>query len=71
MESKYGVKLKGNGIIALEISKNGTIKSVKARAKDEAQKKYLIEIGEQIKVIKPAMKDGQKIGTKFAFKLQL
>lgn len=71
VESKYGIKLKGNGIIALEISENGTIKSVKARTKDEDQKKYLIEIGEQIKVIKPAMKDGQNIGTKFAFKLQL
>jgi len=71
IESKYQINLEGNGRIALEISKNGTIKSVKARTPEESQAKYLLEIGNQIKVKKPAKKNGKEIGTKFAFKIEL
>lgn len=71
IEAKYGINLEGKGIITLEISKDGTIKTVKTRIDDENQKKYLIEIGEQIKVTKPAMKNGQAIGTIFAFKIEM
>lgn len=71
IEAKYKIDLKGNGLIALEISKDGTIKTVKARTASENQKKYLIEIGEQIKVTKPAMKNGEAIGTRFAFRIEM
>ncbi len=71
IESKYQVNLEGNGIIALEIGKDGTVKSVKVRAPDETQKKYLLEIGNQIEVKKPAKKNGQDIGTRFAFRIEL
>ncbi|MBK9016751.1 MAG: hypothetical protein IPM82_23225 [Saprospiraceae bacterium] len=62
IEEKYKINLQGNAIIVLEIGKDGAIKSVKVRASDEAQKKYLMEIGEQIGVKKPAKKNGQDIG---------
>ncbi|MEP7197900.1 MAG: hypothetical protein ABI851_15385 [Saprospiraceae bacterium] len=71
IESKYNVQLEGNGLIALDISKDGTVKSVKVKAPDETQKKYLLEIGNQIEVKKPAKKNGQFIGTRFAFKIEL
>lgn len=71
IESKYQVNLEGQGIIALEIGKDGTIKSVKVRVPDETQKKYLLEIGNQIEVKKPAKKNGQDIGTRFAFRIDL
>lgn len=71
IESKYEINLEGKGLIALEISKDGTIKTVKVKTADESQKKYLIEIGEQIKVTKPAIKDGQAIGTRFAFRIEM
>lgn len=71
IEAKYEINLEGKGLIALEISKDGTIKTVKAKTADETQKKYLIEIGEQIKVTKPAIKDGQAIGTRFAFRIEM
>ena len=71
VEKKNKVNLEGKGLIALNISKDGKIKSIKVRAPDDTQKKYLLEIAEQIKVTKPAKKDGQDIGTKFAFRIQL
>ncbi len=71
IESKYNIQLEGKGIIALEISKDGTIKSVKVKAPDETQKKYLLEIGKQIEVQKPAIKDGKEIGTRFGFRIEL
>lgn len=71
IEAKYEINLEGKGLIALEISKDGTIKAVKAETADETQKKYLIEIGEQIKVTKPAIKKGQAIGTRFAFRIEM
>lgn len=71
IEEKYEVNLEGKGLIVLEISKDGTIKTVKAKTDDETQEKYLIEIGKQIKVIKPAIKNGQPIGTRFAFRIEL
>ena len=71
IESKYNVQLEGNGVIVLEISKDGTVKSIKVRAPDETQKKYLLEIGNQIEVKKPAKKNGQDIGTRFAFRIEL
>lgn len=71
IETKYKINLEGSGIIVLFISKDGTIKSIKVKIADENLKKYLIEIGEQIKVTKPASKNGQNIGTKFAFKIEL
>ena len=71
VEEKNGVNLEGKGMIVLEISHDGTIKSVKARASKEENKKFLIEIGEQIEITKPAVKDGKNIGTRFSFKLQL
>ncbi len=71
IESKYQINLEGNGLIALEISKDGTIKSIKVRAPDETQKEYLLEIGKQIEVVKPAMKNGQAIGTRFAFRIEM
>lgn len=71
IEAKYEINLEGKGLIVLEISKDGTIKTVKAKTADETQKKYLIEIGEQIKVTKPAIKDGQAIGTRFAFRIEM
>lgn len=71
IESKYGVSLEGQGLIALEISKSGEIKAIFVRVADEAQEKYLREIAEQIQVVEPAKKDGQSIGTRFAFRIQL
>ncbi|MBA4303503.1 MAG: hypothetical protein C0424_04700 [Sphingobacteriaceae bacterium] len=71
IESKYNVQLQGNVVIALDISKDGTIKSLKVHTPDETQKKYLLEIGNQIEVKKPAKKNGQDIGTKFAFRIAL
>lgn len=71
IEKRDNVNLEGKGLIVLYISKNGKIKSIKLRGPDDNQEKYLLEIAEQIKVIKPAKKDGQDIGTKFAFKIQL
>jgi hypothetical protein len=71
VESKYNIQLEGNGVVVIEISKDGTIKSVKADAADETQKKYLLEIGNQIEVKKPAKKNGQDIGTRFAFRVKL
>ena len=71
IEKKNKVNLEGKGLIALNISKNGTIKSIKVRAPNETQEKYLLKVAEQIKVTKPAKKDGQDIGTKFAFRIQL
>mgnify|MGYP000447736088 CR=1 FL=1 len=71
IENKYEIDLQGNGIIALSISGNGSIKDIKVRVENEANEKYLIEIGEQIEVKKPANKDGRDIGTKFAFKIQM
>ena len=71
VESKYNVELNGNGLIALEISKDGTIKSIKVKVNDKNHEELLMEIGKQIKVIKPAMKNDEPIGTKFAFKIEL
>lgn len=71
VESKYQVNLEGQGVIVLEIAKDGTIKSVKVRAPDEAQKKYLLEIGNQIEVKRPAKKNGEDMGTRFAFRVEL
>lgn len=71
VEEKYGINLDGNGIIALDIAQDGSIKSIIAKGNSKEDKKYLIEIGEQIKVVKPAIKDGQNIATKFAFKIDL
>ncbi len=71
IESKYNVQLEGKGLIALDISKDGLVKLVKVKAPDETQEKYLLEIGNQIEVKKPAKKDGQFIGTRFAFKIEL
>jgi antitoxin component YwqK of YwqJK toxin-antitoxin module len=71
IESKYGVNLEGDGLIALFISGDGSIKDIKVRTNEESHEKYLIEIGKQIKVTKPANKDGKDIGTKFAFKIQM
>ncbi|MCG8327476.1 MAG: hypothetical protein MI974_07315 [Chitinophagales bacterium] len=70
IENKSNINLQGNGMIVLEISKDGSIKSVKVRTSDETQEKYLMEIGKQIEVKKPAKKDGQNIGTRFAFKVE-
>jgi len=71
VEQKYGITLEGKGIIALDISYDGTIKAIQAKGDSEEDKKYLIEIGEQIKVVQPALKDGKPIGTKFAFRIEL
>lgn len=71
IESKYQVNLEGKALIVLEIGKDGTIKSVKVKAPDETQEKYLLEIGNQIEVKKPAKKNGQDIGTRFAFRIEL
>ena len=38
IEAKYEIDLEGKGLIAIEISKDGTIKTVKARIDDENQK---------------------------------
>ncbi|OAV45128.1 hypothetical protein [Lewinella sp. 4G2] len=70
-EEKYKIDLEGQGVILLEISKDGTIKTVKAKTAIESHRKYLIEIGEQIKVTKPAMKNGEPIGTRFAFRIAM
>ncbi len=71
IEAKYEINLEGKGMIALEISKDGTIKTVKAKTDNETQEKYLLEIGKQIKVTKPAIKNGQAIGTRFAFRFEM
>lgn len=71
IESKYKVSLEGNGVISLEIGKAGTIKSVKVKAPIESQEKYLLEIANQIEVIKPGKKNGQDIGTRFSFRIEL
>ncbi len=71
VESKYKVELNGKGLIALEISKDGIIKSIKVKVNDKNHEELLMEIGKQIKVIKPAMKNDVPIGTKFAFKIEL
>lgn len=71
IESKYNIELEGKAIIALEISKDGIIKTVKVKTADETQKEYLMEIGNQIEVKKPAKKNGEDIGTKFAFRIEL
>ncbi|MGK0388034.1 MAG: antitoxin component YwqK of YwqJK toxin-antitoxin module [Maribacter sp.] len=70
IENKYKVDLQGKGIIALDIGKDRTIKSIKVRTADKAHEKYLMEIGEQIVVKKSAMKNGKNIGTRFAFKME-
>ena len=44
IESKYNIELEGKAIIALEISKDGIIKTVKVKTADETQKEYLMEI---------------------------
>jgi hypothetical protein len=66
-----GVNIEGQGVIVLEIIKDGTIKSVKVSAPDESQKKYFLEIGNQIAVKRPAKKNGQNMGTRFAFRIEL
>lgn len=71
IESKYQINLEGKAIIALEIGRDGTIKFIKVKAPDKTQEIYLLEIGNQIEVKKPAKKNGQDIGTKFAFKIDL
>lgn len=71
IESKYQVNLEGIALIVLEIGRDGIIKSVQVRAPDETQEKYLLEIGNQIEVKKPAKKNGQDIGTRFAFRIEL
>jgi len=71
IESKYKIILEGKGVIALEIRKNGIIKSIKVRAPKKELEKYLLEIGEQIEVKKSAMKDHENIGTRFAFRIEL
>lgn len=71
IEKKYNVNLQGNGMITLEIGKDATIKSIKVKAPDDAQEKYLLEIGKQIEVKKPARKNGEDIGTRFAFRMEL
>jgi len=71
IEDKYGVNLEGTGFIALEINKDGEIKSIKIPSKFAKNEKYLLEIGEQIKVIKPAIKNGNFVGTKFGFRVQM
>lgn len=71
VEKKYNINLEGVGFIALEIRKDGTINSVKIPSKYKDNEKYLIEIGEQVQVLKPAIKDGQPVGTKFGFRIDL
>ena len=71
IESKYEVDLEGNGFIALEISKEGLVKAIKVRVSEKKLEKYLIEIGEQIVVDKPAIKNNQNVGTKFGFRVSL
>jgi len=71
IEKKYKINLEGKSLITLDISKDGTIKLIKVRVPNEAQEKYLLEIAEQIKVVKPAIKNGQNIGIKFAFRIEL
>ena len=71
IESRYNIELEGKAIIALEISKDGTIKTIKVKTANETQKEYLMEIGNQIEVMKPAKKNGEDIGTKFAFRIEL
>ncbi len=56
-------------MIFLEISGSGEIKAVKVRIENKEHTKYLMEIANQIDVIKPAMKNGESIGTRFAFKI--
>lgn len=71
IEKKYDVDLQGRGTIALEIGSTGAIKNIKVSSPNESLEKYLLEIGEQIEVTKPAKKNGQNIGTRFAFRLEL
>lgn len=71
IEGKYSLSLDGNGFIALEINRDGIVKSIKIPKKFAENEKYLLEIGEQIKVVAPAIKNGQPIGTKFGFRVQL
>lgn len=71
IESKYDINLEGDGLIALEISGDGTIKAVKVRAPIEDQEKYLLEIGNQIEVVEAAQKNGLNIGTRFGFRIEL
>lgn len=71
IEAKYNVSLEGDGLIVLEISKDGTIKSVKVRAPDKTQEAYLMEIAKQIEVKKAPKKNGQDIGTRFSFRVKL
>jgi len=71
IELKYNINLDlQGGLIVLEIGRDGTIKSLNARAADKSQEKYLLEIGNQIEVIEPAKKNGQYIGTRFGFRFE-
>jgi len=58
-------------MIVLEIGKDRTLKGIKVRTSDATQEKYLLEIAEQIEVKKSAKKNGQNIGTRFAFRVEL
>jgi antitoxin component YwqK of YwqJK toxin-antitoxin module len=70
LELKYDIRLDLQGMIVLEIRKDGTIKSLNVRAADKSNEKYLLEIGNQIEVLEPAKKNGQNIGTRFAFRFE-
>lgn len=71
VEKKYQVNINGKVLFTLDISKDGTVKESKVIGPNEVQKKYLLEVVEQIKIVKPAMKNGQAIGTKFFFRVEL
>ena len=59
-------------MIRLSISKKGEIKNLEiVKSSDESNDKYLMEIGNQIQILKPAVKNGQPIGTRFVFKIDL
>ena len=68
--TKYGVKLEGTFIFTLGFGKTGEIKELEIRRiPNEEHASYYIEIAHQVKVIEPAIKDGQYTGTRFTFRV--